>query len=144
MAQNIVASVWIRTTSSARCISQCQATVMRHSSAFTTSFVRSWISPTSTSTGLQCQSTVRKDRRQVYEARKRRYKISPARDQHFLVLHTGSRQHDSDQASPTEETMRKTKHFLDYMASHPDAILTFSASSMVPAMHNNTSYLTEP
>ena len=50
----------------------------------------------------------------------------------------------SDQASPTEETMRKTKQFLDYVASHPDAILTFSASSMVLAVHSDASYLTEP
>ena len=50
----------------------------------------------------------------------------------------------SDQALPTEDTMRKTKQFLDYVASHPDAILTFSASSMVLAVHSDASYLTEP
>ena len=49
-----------------------------------------------------------------------------------------------DQVSLTEETMRKTKQFLDYVASYPDAIFTFSASSMVLAMHSDTSYLTEP
>ena len=49
-----------------------------------------------------------------------------------------------DQASPTEETMKKNKQFLDYVATHPDAILTFSASSMVLAVHSDASYLTEP
>ena len=30
-----------------------------------------------------------------------------------------------EQASPTEETMKKTLLFLDYVATHPDAILTY-------------------
>ena len=40
--------------------------------------------------------------------------------------------------------MKKTKQFLNYVASHPDAILTFSASNMVLNVHSNASYLTEP
>ena len=36
----------------------------------------------------------------------------------------------SDQVNPTEETMKKTLKFLDYVASHPDAVLTCSVSSM--------------
>ena len=48
-----------------------------------------------------------------------------------------------DQAPPMEETMRKTKHFLNYVASHPDAILTFSASSMLLNLHSDASYLIE-
>ena len=50
----------------------------------------------------------------------------------------------SDQASPTEETLIKTKQFLDYAASHPDAIITYKASDMVLATHSDASYLSEP
>ena len=50
----------------------------------------------------------------------------------------------ADQASPTENTLEKTLYFLDYAATHPDAILTYRASNMVLAVHSNASYLTEP
>ena len=50
----------------------------------------------------------------------------------------------SDQANPTEETMKKTLKFLDYVALHPDAVLTFSASSMTLNVHSDASYLIEP
>ena len=40
--------------------------------------------------------------------------------------------------------MRKTLKFLDYAATHPDAVLTFNASSMVLNVHSDASYLTEP
>ena len=50
----------------------------------------------------------------------------------------------SSQSSPTEETMEKVKYFLDYAASHPDAILTYSASDMKLSVHSDASYLTEP
>ena len=50
----------------------------------------------------------------------------------------------SEQASPTEETMKKTLQFLDYVSSHPDAILTYRASNMVLNVHSNASYLVEP
>ena len=50
----------------------------------------------------------------------------------------------SNQVSPTDETMIKTRHFLDYVALHPDAILTFNASSMVLNVHSDASYLREP
>ena len=50
----------------------------------------------------------------------------------------------AQQADPTEDTMRKTLKFLDYVVSHPDAILTFSASNMVLNVHSDASYLTEP
>ena len=41
--------------------------------------------------------------------------------------------------------MRKTLKFLDYVATHPDAILTFSArnTDMVLNVHSDASYLTE-
>ena len=50
----------------------------------------------------------------------------------------------AQQADPTEETMRKTLKFLDYVTTHPDAILTFSASNMILNIHSDASYLTEP
>ena len=49
----------------------------------------------------------------------------------------------SDQSAPTKETMTKTLQFLDYVATHPDAILMFSASSMVLNVHSNKLYLTK-
>ena len=48
------------------------------------------------------------------------------------------------QAKPTEETMANIKLFLDYAASHQDAILTYQASDMVLIVHSNASYLSEP
>ena len=46
----------------------------------------------------------------------------------------------TQQASPTENTMKKVKHFLEYAASHTDAIITYRASDMVLAAHSNASY----
>ena len=50
----------------------------------------------------------------------------------------------ADQANPTEATLEKTLFFLDYVATHPDAILTYRASDMVLHVHSDASYLTEP
>jgi len=50
----------------------------------------------------------------------------------------------SEQANPTEATMKKCKQFLDFAASQEEAILTFRASDMVLAIHSNASYLSEP
>ena len=50
----------------------------------------------------------------------------------------------SQQAKPTVETMRKTLKFLDYVSTHPDAILTFSASNIVLNVHSDASHLIEP
>ncbi|MCP4744855.1 MAG: hypothetical protein GY874_01760, partial [Desulfobacteraceae bacterium] len=50
----------------------------------------------------------------------------------------------AEQSKPTGDTLKKTKKFLDYVALHPDAVLTFSASNMVLNVHSNASYLTEP
>ena len=50
----------------------------------------------------------------------------------------------SDHGSLTKNTMRKTLQFLDYMATHPDVILTFKRSSMALNVHSNRSYLCEP
>ena len=49
----------------------------------------------------------------------------------------------ADQAKPTERTYEKTLYFLDYVASHPDAIVTYKKSNMVLAIHSDASYLTE-
>ncbi len=49
----------------------------------------------------------------------------------------------SAQATPTTQTMKLTKILLDYVATHPDAILTYEKSDMVLAVHSNASYLSE-
>lgn len=50
----------------------------------------------------------------------------------------------ADQAAPTEKTYEKTLYFIDYVSSHPEAILTFKRSSMVLAIHSDASSLMEP
>jgi hypothetical protein len=50
----------------------------------------------------------------------------------------------SAQAEPTEETMTHCKQFLDYAATHLDAILTYKRSDMVLMVHSNASYLSKP
>jgi hypothetical protein len=50
----------------------------------------------------------------------------------------------STQAEPTKETMENIKLFLDYVASHQDANLTYQASDMVLIIHSDASYLSEP
>jgi hypothetical protein len=49
----------------------------------------------------------------------------------------------TQQANPTKNTMAKVTQFLDYAATHPDAIATYHASDMVLAGHSNASYLSE-
>ena len=49
----------------------------------------------------------------------------------------------TQQGNPTENTMQKVMQFLDYAATHPDAIITYRASDMVLAGHSNASYLSE-
>ena len=43
-----------------------------------------------------------------------------------------------------EMTHEKTIFFLDYVASHSDAILTFKSNNMILAVHSDASHLTEP
>jgi len=50
----------------------------------------------------------------------------------------------SAQATPTDGTMQRTHHLLDYMATHPDAILSYAKSDMILGIHSNASYLSEP
>jgi hypothetical protein len=47
----------------------------------------------------------------------------------------------TQQASPTKNTMKKIKQFLDFAAMHPGAVVTYHASNMVLAGHSNASYL---
>ena len=50
----------------------------------------------------------------------------------------------SQQANPTEDTLKKAKQFLDYAASQEEAIITYSASQMILAAHSDAGYLNEP
>jgi hypothetical protein len=50
----------------------------------------------------------------------------------------------SAQAEPTEDTLSNIKIFLDYAATHQDAVLTYHASDMVLVVHSDASYLSEP
>ena len=50
----------------------------------------------------------------------------------------------SDQASPTENTLKKARKFMDYAATHPNAVLTYGSSDMCLAVHSDASYLSEP
>ena len=49
----------------------------------------------------------------------------------------------TQQAAPTENTMTLAKQFLNYVANHPDAIITYHASDMVLSAHSDASYLSE-
>jgi hypothetical protein len=54
-------------------------------------------------------------------------------------------QHHSVIASQTHQRNNDKMHsFLDYVATHQDAIITYQASNMVLAVHSDTSYLSEP
>ncbi len=44
------------------------------------------------------------------------------------------------QANPTQETMKRVKHLLDYCATQEDAIITYNASKMILATHSNAGY----
>ncbi len=49
----------------------------------------------------------------------------------------------TQQASPTKNTMKKIKQFLDFVATHPDAVITYHTSDMVLAGHSDASYLSK-
>jgi hypothetical protein len=49
----------------------------------------------------------------------------------------------SAQSSPTEDTMQRTCHLLNYVATHPDAIVSYAKSNMILSVHSNASYLSE-
>ena len=50
----------------------------------------------------------------------------------------------SQQAAPTENTMKRINHFLDYMWTHPDAVIRYHASDMILNVHSDASYLSAP
>ena len=50
----------------------------------------------------------------------------------------------SQQGAPTENTMKRTKQFLDFVASQEDAVLTYHASDMILAVHSDAGYLNKP
>jgi hypothetical protein len=50
----------------------------------------------------------------------------------------------SQQSAPTENTMKRVNQFLDYMWTHPDAIIRYRASDMILNVHSDASYLSAP
>ncbi len=50
----------------------------------------------------------------------------------------------SSQATPTKDTMQQICHLLNYVATHPNAILTYAKSNMILGIHSNASYLSKP
>eukprot|EP00956_Cyclotella_meneghiniana_P017172 scaffold27726_cov30-Cyclotella_meneghiniana.AAC.1 len=49
----------------------------------------------------------------------------------------------SQQSKPTQNTMDKSQHFLDYMATQEPAVLTYRKSDMILAVHSDAGYLNE-
>jgi hypothetical protein len=49
----------------------------------------------------------------------------------------------TQQASPTKNTMKKIKKFLDFAATHPDAVVTYHTSDMVLAGYSIALYLSK-
>ena len=49
----------------------------------------------------------------------------------------------AQQAKPTQATMKRVQHFLDYAATQEPAITTYRASDMVLAIHSDAGYLNE-
>lgn len=50
----------------------------------------------------------------------------------------------NEQANPTERTRERVLHLLDYLATHPHAIIRFYASDMILDVHSDASYLSAP
>jgi hypothetical protein len=50
----------------------------------------------------------------------------------------------SAQVTPTEDTMKGTCHLLNYIATHPNVILSYAKSNMIFGVHSNVSYLRKP
>ncbi len=50
----------------------------------------------------------------------------------------------SQQAAPTENTMECVNQLLDYMWTHPDAIIRYRASDMILNVHSDAPYLSAP
>ena len=50
----------------------------------------------------------------------------------------------SQQSKPTQLTLHQVIHFLDYITTHPSAIIRYYASNMKLNIHSDESYLSEP
>jgi hypothetical protein len=50
----------------------------------------------------------------------------------------------SQQAAPTEHTMKRVNQFLDYMWTHSEAVIQYRASDMILNVHSDVSYLSTP
>jgi hypothetical protein len=50
----------------------------------------------------------------------------------------------TQQSTPTEHTKKWVEQFLDYMWTHPDAVIRYRASDMVLNVHSEASYLSAP
>jgi hypothetical protein len=50
----------------------------------------------------------------------------------------------SQQAASTEKMMKCVNQFLDYMWTHPDAIIWYRASDIILNVHSDASYLSAP
>jgi hypothetical protein len=50
----------------------------------------------------------------------------------------------SQQVAPTENTMKRVNQFLDYMWTHPDAVIQYRASDMILNVHSDASCLSTP
>eukprot|EP00804_Cyclotella_cryptica_P017470 CCRYP_017391-RA/>CCRYP_017391-RA protein AED:0.38 eAED:0.38 QI:0/0/0/1/1/1/2/0/219 len=50
---------------------------------------------------------------------------------------------DTQQSVPTQNTLLKIHHFLDYAMTHPDAMITYRTSNMILAVHSDAFYLSE-
>jgi hypothetical protein len=50
----------------------------------------------------------------------------------------------AQQSAPTEESLVRINHFLDYIWTHPDAKICCRASNMIMDVHSNASYLSAP
>ena len=48
----------------------------------------------------------------------------------------------AEQANPTVRTLERVRQFLDYMHTHPNAIIRFWSSDMILNVHSDASYLT--
>jgi hypothetical protein len=47
----------------------------------------------------------------------------------------------SEQAIATKQTIEHTEQLLDYLVTHPEATMRFSASDMILNIHSDASYL---
>jgi hypothetical protein len=49
----------------------------------------------------------------------------------------------TQQVTPTKNTMKKIKQFLDYASTNPDAVVTYHESNMILAGHRDALYLSK-